>query len=78
MNHELVVFSTDGMPVVSTWELAEGTDLEHASVIRTTRTYLKDLEEFGGVRFEIVPFKTAGGEPNHGRSRYSMRIRRPY
>lgn len=50
-----------GQPVTTTWAIAAGTDLEHASVIKLARTYCADLEEFGGVRFEIQPFETAGG-----------------
>jgi phage antirepressor YoqD-like protein len=30
-------------------------------VIRLVREYLADFQEFGGVRFEIEPFETAGG-----------------
>lgn len=41
--------------------LAEGTGNQHEAVIKLVRTYQADLEEFGGVGFEIVPFETAGG-----------------
>lgn len=41
--------------------VAEGTESQHASVIRLVRDNLADFEEFGGVGFEIQPFETAGG-----------------
>lgn len=47
--------------VTTSLAIAEGTDNEHASVIKLARTHLADLERFGGVRFEIRPFETAGG-----------------
>jgi len=44
-----------GQPVTSTLAMAEGTDNEHASVIKLVRNHLNDYEEFGLVRFEIRP-----------------------
>lgn len=41
--------------------VADGTESQHASVIRLVRDNIADFEEFGGVGFEIQPFKTAGG-----------------
>ena len=41
--------------------VADGTESQHASVIRLVRDNLEDFEEFGGVGFEIQPFETAGG-----------------
>lgn len=41
--------------------VAEGTESQHASVIRLVRDNIADFEEFGGVGFEIQPFETAGG-----------------
>lgn len=41
--------------------VAAGTDRDHASVLKIIRKYVTDLEQFGRVRFEIVPFKTGGG-----------------
>lgn len=47
--------------VTTTLAIAEGTENDHASVIKLVRTYIADLEEFGRVGFEIQPFATAGG-----------------
>ena len=57
----LVVMTDSGMPVTTTLAIADGTENDHASVIKLVRTYLADLEEFGGVGFEIQPFETPGG-----------------
>ncbi|MFP3638144.1 Rha family transcriptional regulator [Paraburkholderia sp. SIMBA_054] len=56
-----IVMVIDGSAVTTTLAIAEGTQIEHASVIKLARTYEGDLAEFGGVRFEIEPFETAGG-----------------
>ena len=52
----------DGNPVISSAAIAEGVDKPHASVIRLIRNSRADLEEFGGVGFEISPLETAGGK----------------
>jgi len=59
--HSLVTIM-DGQAVTTTLAIAEGTENEHASVILLVRKYKEDLAEFGGVRFEIAPFATAGGD----------------
>jgi phage regulator Rha-like protein len=46
--------------MTDTITLAEGTGNQHEAVIKLVRTYQSDLEEFGRVGFEILPFKTAG------------------
>lgn len=56
-----IVTITDGQAVTTTLAIAEGTENEHASVIKLVRSYQTDLEEFGRVGFEIAPFETAGG-----------------
>lgn len=56
----IVTLSSD-QPVTTTFAIAEGTNNDHASVIKLARTYLVDLEEFGRVGFQIAPFETAGG-----------------
>jgi phage antirepressor YoqD-like protein len=56
-----VILSVDGVPVTTSFAIAEGTVNDHASVIKLVRTYQADLEEFGGVGFEIQTFETAGG-----------------
>ena len=47
--------------VTDTLSISNGTDNDHASVIKLVRSYQSDLEEFGRVGFEIVSFETAGG-----------------
>lgn len=56
-----LVTITDGQAVTTTLAISEGTENEHASVIKLVRSYQADLEEFGRVGFEIAPFETAGG-----------------
>lgn len=58
--HHLVTLS-DGNAVTTSLVIAEGTEAQHASVIRLVRDNLADFEEFGRVGFEIRPFETAGG-----------------
>jgi phage regulator Rha-like protein len=65
-NHDFVarteiVTVFDGEAVTSTITVARETDNEHASVIALVRKYQADFSEFGGVRFQIEPFETAGG-----------------
>ena len=57
-----IVIIKDGDAVTTTLAIAEGTLNDHASVIKLVRAYQADLEDFGGVGFEIQPFATAGGE----------------
>lgn len=56
-----LVTTHDGQPMTTSLIIAEGTDAQHASVIRLIRDNASDFEEFGGVGFEIQPFETAGG-----------------
>ncbi|MEZ2742673.1 Rha family transcriptional regulator [Paenalcaligenes hominis] len=51
-----------GEPLASSLVIARGMKQQHASTLRLIRRYLDALEQFGGVRFEIRPFKTAGGK----------------
>ncbi len=65
-NHDIVapteiVTVFDGEAVTSTVTVARETGNEHASVIALVRKYQADFGEFGGVRFQIEPFETAGG-----------------
>ena len=48
-----IVSINNGVPTTTTLAIAEGTENEHASVIKLVRTYKGDLEAFGEVRFEI-------------------------
>ncbi len=56
-----IVIAQNNQLVTTTLAISEGTDNDHASVIKLVRTYKEDLKEFGLVRFEIQPFETAGG-----------------
>ncbi|MCL8299408.1 Rha family transcriptional regulator [Pseudomonas mosselii] len=56
-----IVTVFEGEAVTSTVTVARETDNEHASVIALVRKYQADFSEFGGVRFQIEPFETAGG-----------------
>lgn len=49
---ELVTIN-NGNAVTTSLAIAEGTQSEHASVIKLVRTYVTDLEEFGPLGFEI-------------------------
>lgn len=65
-NHDFVarasiVTLVDGEAVTTTGTIAHETGNEHASVIALVRKYQADFSEFGGVRFQIEPFETAGG-----------------
>lgn len=52
----------DGVELFTTSEaIAAGAGVEHASTLRLIDTHAARLERFGGVRFEIRPFATAGG-----------------
>lgn len=60
-----IVIIKDGDAVTTTLAIAEGTQNDHASVIKLARTYQADLEEFGPVGFEIhvVTRPQGGGTP---------------
>lgn len=59
-----IVIIKDGDAVTTTLAIAQGCEVDHASVIKLVRTYLSDLDEFGPVGFEIhVVKRTQGGTP---------------
>ena len=58
--NELVAM-VDGEATTTSLIIAEGTGIEHASIMKLIRNNLNDFNEFGRVRFEIQPFETAGG-----------------
>src|SRR5260364_290499 len=60
LNTQDLVRLTNGQAMTSTAVIAKGTENTHEAVIRLTRTYQADLEEFGGVRLESNPFKREG------------------
>lgn len=51
----IVQAADDGTPTTTSMRIANGTDNEHASVLRLIRDNLADFEEFGSVGFEIRP-----------------------
>lgn len=57
----LVETAADGTATTTSLVVANGTESQHASVIKLVRNNLQDFEDFGGVGFEIQPFETAGG-----------------
>ena len=56
-----LVEMVDGEATTTSLIIAEGTGIEHASIMKLIRNNLNDFNEFGRVRFEIQPFETAGG-----------------
>lgn len=48
-----IVTVANGQAVTTSLAIAQGTENDHASVIKLVRNYLADLEEFGGVTFEM-------------------------
>lgn len=60
----IVQQSPEGELTTTSLIIAEGTQVQHASVLRIIRDNEEDFEEFGRVRFEIRPFETAGGMQN--------------
>lgn len=56
--------------VTNTFAIAEGTESDHASVIKLVRKHLADLEEFGLVRFEIRP--RSPGQHGGGDTEYAI------
>ena len=55
-----IVIIKDGDAVTTTLAIAEGTQNDHASVIKLVRTYQADLEEFGLLDFKS---ESTGGRP---------------
>lgn len=56
-----IVLVAEGVATTTSMRVANGTQNEHASVMRLIRDNLGDFEDFGRVGFEIQPFDTAGG-----------------
>ena len=59
-----LVWECAGQSVTTSLAIAEGVGNPHSTVIKLIRQNSSDLEDFGGVRFEIQPFETAGGTQN--------------
>lgn len=60
MNNQMVINYKDEA-FTNSLIIAQGTGVEHSSVIRLATNYKTELEEFGRVGFQIVPFETKGG-----------------
>jgi len=52
MNNQLVTITQNNEAVTTSLDIAEGTENDHASVIKLVRTYSSDLEEFGLLDFK--------------------------
>ena len=63
-NTMIVRQTPEGELTTTSLVIAEGTQIQHASVLRVVRDNEEDFEEFGRVGFEIRPFETAGGTQN--------------
>jgi len=59
-----IVSIVNGQALTTSLAIAEGVGGAHKSVIQLIRQNTSDLEEFGGVAFEMQPFETAGGTQN--------------
>lgn len=59
--NSIVSLNKSGKPVTTSLAIADGVGNPHKSVIQLIRQNISDLEEFGGVAFEMLPFDTAGG-----------------
>ena len=61
-DYTMIVRQTpEGELTTTSLVIAEGTQIQHASVLRVVRDNEQDFEEFGRVGFQIRPFETAGG-----------------
>lgn len=55
-----MTLAAGGEPRASSLAIAQGTENDHASVIKLVRTYAQDLEEFGLLDFKS---ESSGGRP---------------
>ena len=53
-----IVTVSNGQAVTTSLAIAQGTENDHASVIKLVRSYQADLEEFGPLGFEIQKGKS--------------------
>ena len=67
---QIVVVDNDNTPTTNTLIIAEGTGIQHASVIKLVRQNVSALEEFGLVRFEIRP--RSAGQHGGGDTEYAV------
>ena len=66
----LVSVGADNTPTTTTLIIAEGTSVQHASVIKLVRQNVSALEEFGLIRFEIRP--RSAGQHGGGDTEYAV------
>jgi len=57
----IVTLDDTGCPVTTSKAIADGVGNPHKTVIQLVRQNVSDLEDFGGVAFEMRPFETRGG-----------------
>ncbi|MCK2095212.1 Rha family transcriptional regulator [Thauera aromatica] len=57
-----IVVEHHGEAMTTSLAIAEGVQMDHASVIKLVRKYVEEINKFGRVGFEIRPFATAGGQ----------------
>ncbi|WP_084254162.1 Rha family transcriptional regulator [Methylobacter marinus] len=62
---DLVIINSNKEAVTSHISIAEGMEVTQDSSLQLIKRYKADLEEFGRVRFQIVPFQTKGGVQKH-------------
>ena len=62
--NNIVTMNNFGLPVTTSIAIADGVGNPHKSVLQLIRQNASDLEDFGGVAFEMRPFDTAGGVQN--------------
>ena len=60
-NPETLVFAYKDIPYTDSIAIANGAKIEHRAVIQLIKTHLEDLQDFGRVTFQMLPFETKGG-----------------
>lgn len=63
-NQAIKIIQSESGLLVDSLAIADGVELEHASVLKLVRTHEASLAAFGRVGFQIRPFATAGGTQN--------------
>ena len=65
MSNELVRLTTQeiskAIPITTSLIIAEKTGIQHKNILELIKTYNDELNQFGRVAFETLPFKTSGG-----------------
>lgn len=71
MNNVIHLATVAGQPRVDSRELASQLGTDHRSSFRLISQFAGDFEQFGQVRFEIAPVKTAGSRGSK-RQKYAL------